>query len=53
MAENYIKKILKTFPDIASGRKKFKYYEKRITKNLKLTNKYIKEKIIKRKNKPV
>ena len=40
MAENYIKKILKTFPDIASGRKNFEYFEKRIKKNLILTHKY-------------
>ena len=40
MAQNYIKKILKIFPDIASGRKKFEYFDKRIKKNLILTNKY-------------
>jgi hypothetical protein len=40
MAKNYIKKILKIFPDIASGRKNFKYFEKRIKKNLILTHKY-------------
>ena len=40
MAQNYIKKILKTFPDIASGRKNFEYFEKRIKKNLILTHKY-------------
>jgi hypothetical protein len=40
MAQNYIKKILKNFPDIASGRKNFKYFEKRIKKNLILTQKY-------------
>jgi hypothetical protein len=34
------------FPDIASGRKNFKYFEKRIKKNLILTNKY-KKKILK------
>ena len=28
------------FPDIASGRKNFKYFEKRINQNLKITNKY-------------
>ena len=40
MAQNYIKKILKIFPDIASGRKNFKYFDKRIKKNLILTHKY-------------
>ena len=45
MVQNYIKEILKIFPDIASGRKNFKYFEKRIKKNLKLTNKYFKKKI--------
>ena len=40
MKINYIKILLKKFPDIASGRKNFKYFEKRITKNLILTNKY-------------
>ena len=40
MAKNYIKKILKIFPDIASGRKNFKYFDKRIKKNLILSYKY-------------
>ena len=40
MAQNYIKKILKIFPNIASGRKNFKYFEKRVKKNLILTHKY-------------
>ena len=43
MVQNYIKKILKIFPDIASGRKNFKYFEKRIKKNLKITNEYRKK----------
>jgi len=44
MQFNYIRIILKKFPDIASGRKKFKYFEKRIKKNLILTKKYLKNK---------
>ena len=40
MKKNYIKKILKIFPYIASGRKNFDFYEKRIKKNLDLTKKY-------------
>ena len=40
MPQNYIKKILKIFPNIASGRKNFKYFEVRIKKNLILTHKY-------------
>jgi len=49
MTLNYIKKILKNFPDIASGRKNFKYFDKRIKKNLLLTHKYhIKKQIIKK-----
>ena len=44
MTKNYINELLKMFPDIASGRKNFKYFEKRIKQNLKITNKY-KEKI--------
>jgi hypothetical protein len=44
MTKNYVNELLKMFPDIASGRKNFKYFEKRIKKNLKITNKY-KEKI--------
>ena len=44
MANNYINKILRKFPDIASGRKNFKYFEKRIRKNLILTKKYLKNK---------
>lgn len=49
MRQNYIKIILKIFPDIASGRKNFKYFEKRIKKNLILTNKYHNKKIINQK----
>jgi|TARA_B100001059_G_C17811261_1_gene572410 hypothetical protein len=41
---NYIKIILKKFPDIASGRKNFKYFENRVKKNLILTKKYFKNK---------
>ena len=44
MQLNYIKIILKKFPNIASGRKNFKYFEKRIKKNLILTKKYLKNK---------
>jgi hypothetical protein len=44
MQLNYIRIILKKFPDIASGRKNFKYFEKRIKKNLILTKKYLKKK---------
>jgi hypothetical protein len=40
MIKNYIRELLKIFPDIASGRRNFKYFEKRIKKNLKITNKY-------------
>mgnify|MGYP001332928390 CR=1 FL=1 len=44
MQINYVKIILKKFPNIASGRKKFKYFEKRIKENLILTKKYLKKK---------
>ena len=44
MQLNYIRIILKKFPDIASGRKKHKYFEKRIKENLRLTKKYFKDK---------
>ena len=44
MQFNYIKLILKKFPNIASGRKNFKYFDKRIKKNLKLTKKYLRNK---------
>ena len=44
MRLNYIRVILKKFPNIASGRKNFKYFEKRIRKNLMLTKKYLKNK---------
>ena len=40
MKKNYVKIILKEFPNIASGRKNFTYFEKRIKKNLILTHKY-------------
>ena len=51
MAQNYIKKILKIFPNIASGRKNFKYFEVRIKKNLILTHKYHAKKKLLAKNK--
>ena len=51
MLQNYIKIILKMFPDIASGRKNFKYFEKRIKKNLILTRKYNAKKKLLAKNK--
>jgi hypothetical protein len=44
MKSNYIKILLKKFPGIASGRKNFKYFEKRIQKNLLLSQKYFKNK---------
>ena len=44
MRFNYIRIILKKFPNIASGRKNFIYFEKRVNKNLKLTKKYLKNK---------
>jgi hypothetical protein len=44
MEKNYVKLLLKMFPNIASGRKNFKYFESRIIKNLILTNKYYKKK---------
>ena len=37
-----IKILLKKFPGISSGRKNFKYFEKRIHKNLLLSHKYSK-----------
>ena len=44
MRINYIKILLKKFPNIASGRKNFKYFEKRIQKNLILSYKYFNNK---------
>ena len=44
MKKNYINILLKMFPDIASGRKNFKYFEKKKKKNLALTSKYSKKK---------
>ena len=43
MMKNYVNELLKLFPDIASGRKNFKYFEKRVKHNLKITNKYRKK----------
>ncbi len=40
MKVNYISILLKKFPNIASGRKNFKYFEKRIKKNLIISDKY-------------
>ena len=44
MKDNYVKIILKKFPNIASGRKNFTYFENRIKKNLILTKKYLRNK---------
>ena len=44
MQLNYIRLILKKFPNIASGRKKFRYFDKRVKKNIKMTKKYFKNK---------
>lgn len=41
--KKYINALLKIFPNIASGRKNFDYFEDRIKKNLVLTKKYIKK----------
>ena len=43
MTKSYIKTLLKIFPNIASGRKNFKYFEKRINKNLDLIKRYKKK----------
>ena len=43
MKNNYIKALLRKFPNIASGRKNFSFYEKRIKKTLILTDKYLKK----------
>ena len=53
MQLNYIRIILKKFPNIASGRKNFKYFEKRINKNLILTHKYQTKKKLLNKNKVI
>ncbi len=43
MTKNYVLELLKMFPNIASGRKNFKKFEKRIKENLKITNKHRKK----------
>ena len=43
MKKNYIKNLLKMFPDIASGRKNFEYFDSRVKKNLLLSSKYKKK----------
>ena len=44
MTKNYIAHLIKTFPDISSGRKNFALFEKRIKKNIKLTKIYTNKK---------
>ena len=51
MMKNYTKILLKMFPNIASGRKNFTYFENRIKKNLILTHKYHTKKKLLAKNK--
>ena len=43
MKKNYIKMLLKIFPNIASGRKNFEYFESRIKKNILISKKYNKK----------
>ena len=43
MIKSYVKELLKMFPNIASGRKNFTHFEKRIKHNLRITNKYKKK----------
>ena len=45
MKKNYIKMLLKIFPNIASGRKNFEYFESRIKKNILLSKKHSKKKL--------
>tara|TARA_Y100000816_G_C25621235_1_gene331699 strand:- start:67 stop:222 length:156 start_codon:yes stop_codon:yes gene_type:complete len=41
---DYIKKLIKDNPKITSGRKKFNFYQLRVTKTLDLVKKYISSK---------
>ena len=43
MKKDYIKILLKIYPDISSGRKNFEYFKTRIKNNLLLSNKYNKK----------
>ena len=43
MLKKYLIEIIKEFPDIRSGRKNYKYFEKRINKNFFLIKKVKKE----------
>ena len=43
MTKKYISDLLKIYPDIASGRKNFKYFEIRIKQSLKIANNYKKK----------
>ena len=45
--KNYIKDILTQYPKIASGRKNYDFYDKRIMKNIKLVKKFIDKKKLK------
>ena len=44
MKKNYVAALIKIFPNIASGRKNFDFYERRIKMNIKLTKIYINKK---------
>jgi len=44
MKNSYFSQLLKMYPNIASGRKNFKFFENRIKKNIIITNKYFKKK---------
>ena len=39
MKNNYIKKLLKLFPNVASGRKNFENYDKRVKKKYRVNKK--------------
>ena len=53
MQKNYIKAIIRIFPNIARGRKNFEYFERRIIKNLLLTKKYKRKKLLDKNDKSI
>jgi len=43
VVKKYISKLIRLYPKIASGRKNFDYHEKRIQKNIKLSENFKKK----------
>ena len=42
-SQKYLQELIKEYPEICSGRKNYKFFHKRINKNIKLINSFFKK----------